>query len=249
VFPHVETRAQAVDAIRSMRYAPQRGSKIPVEPVGRRGWNPGRAAALWGFPVNQYAFERADVWPLNPQGELFALIMIETADGVKHIDEIVRVPGVGGILIGASDLGVSLGVGRPTNGVNATETEAAVQRVLMACKRSKVACAYPVLGGQDELERRRREGFKVFLDLHRPATTLALLPATTAMTPFDTTITAIAPARLCFRHIRSAATIDAAVTPAFTAHSAAGLPASPRIIPFVSLAAPDPTALSVVYAS
>jgi 4-hydroxy-2-oxoheptanedioate aldolase len=168
VFPHVETRAQAVEAIRSMRYPPQRGSKIPAEPQGRRGWGPGRAAALWGFPVNQYAFERADVWPLNPQGELFALIMIETAEGVKHIDEIVRVPGVGGIFIGASDLGVSLGVGPPVNGVNAPETESAVQSVLMACKRAKVACAYPVLGGQAELERRRSEGFRVFLVAGQP---------------------------------------------------------------------------------
>ena len=44
VFPHVETRAQAVEAIRSMRYPPQRGAKAP-EPAGKRGWGPGRAAA------------------------------------------------------------------------------------------------------------------------------------------------------------------------------------------------------------
>ena len=43
VFPHIETRAQAVEAIRSMRYPPQRGSKIP-EPAGKRGWGPGRYA-------------------------------------------------------------------------------------------------------------------------------------------------------------------------------------------------------------
>jgi 2-keto-3-deoxy-L-rhamnonate aldolase RhmA len=42
VFPHVETRAQAVEAIRSMRYPAQRGAKSP-EPAGKRGWGPGRA--------------------------------------------------------------------------------------------------------------------------------------------------------------------------------------------------------------
>jgi 4-hydroxy-2-oxoheptanedioate aldolase len=163
VFPHVETRAQAVEAIRSMRYPPQRGAKHP-DPPGRRGWGPGRAATLWGFPVNQYAFERADVWPLNPQGELFAMIMIETAEGVKHINDIITVPGVGAIFIGASDLGVSLGVGPPaTGGVNHPETEAAVQSVLKACKASRVTCAYPVLGGQTELAKRTDEGFKVML--------------------------------------------------------------------------------------
>jgi 4-hydroxy-2-oxoheptanedioate aldolase len=162
VFPHVETRAQAVEAIRAMRYPAQRGSKFP-QPAGRRGWGPGRAAALWGFSVNEYAFERADVWPLNPQGELFAMIMIETEEGVKNINDIITVPGIGAIFLGASDLGVSLGVGPPTNGVNAAETEAAVQKVLKACLATKVTCAYPVLGGDADLKRRTAEGFKVLL--------------------------------------------------------------------------------------
>ena len=168
VFPHVESRAQAVEAIRSMRYPAQRGSKFP-EPAGRRGWGPGRAAALWGLPVNEYAFQRADVWPLNPQGELFAMIMIETAEGVKNINDIIRVPGIGAILIGASDLGVSLGVGPPVNGDNAPETEAAVQKVLKACLGSKVTCAYPVLGGASDLKRRTTQGFKVLLVAGQPA--------------------------------------------------------------------------------
>ena len=168
VFPHVETRTQAVEAIRSMRYPPQRGAKFP-QPAGRRGWGPGRAAALWGFPVNEYAFQRADVWPLNPQGELFAMIMIETAEGVKNIKDIVTVPGIGAIFLGASDLGVSLGVGPPSNGVNAPETEAAVQTVLKACLGSKVVCAYPVLGGDADLQKRTAEGFKVMLVAGQPA--------------------------------------------------------------------------------
>jgi len=168
VFPHVETRAQAVEAIRSMRYPPQRGARHP-EPPGRRGWGPGRAASLWGFPVNQYAFERADVWPLNPQGELFAMIMIETAEGVKHINDIITVPGVGAIFIGSSDLGVSLGVGPPVNAVNPPETETAVQAVLKSCKANKVVCAYPVLGGPAEVTKRTSEGFKVMLVAGGPA--------------------------------------------------------------------------------
>lgn len=168
VFPHVETRAQAVNAIRSMRYPAQRGSKFP-DPAGRRGWGPGRAAALWGLPVNEYAFQHADVWPLNPQGDLFAMIMIETPEGVKNIDEIVKVPGIGAIFLGASDLGVALGVGPPVNGANAPETESAVQRVLKACVASKVACAYPVLGGDADLKQRIAQGFKVFLVAGQPA--------------------------------------------------------------------------------
>jgi 4-hydroxy-2-oxoheptanedioate aldolase len=163
VFPHIENRAQAVEAIRSMRYPAQRGAKSP-EPAGKRGWGPGRAAAYWGLSVNDYAFQRADVWPLSPNGELFALLMIETAEGVKNIDDIVKVPGIGAIFIGASDLGVSLGVGPPlAGGVNPPETEASVQKVLKSCLSAKVTCAYPVLGGESDLKKRTSEGFKVVL--------------------------------------------------------------------------------------
>lgn len=168
VFPHIENRAQAVEAIRSMRYPPQRGAKSP-EPAGKRGWGPGRAAAYWGLPVNDYAFQRADVWPLNPNGELFAMIMIETAEGVKNIDDIIKVPGIGAIFLGSSDLGVSLGVGPPVAGANAPETEAAVQKVLKSCLASKVVCAYPVLGGDSDLKQRTAEGFKVMLVAGQPA--------------------------------------------------------------------------------
>ena len=164
VFPHIDNRAQAVEAIRAMRYPPQRGAAHP-EPAGKRGWGPGRAAAYWGFPVNEYAFERADVWPLNPNGELFAMLMIETAEGVRNAGEIARVPGVGALFIGASDLGVSLGVGPPlAGGVNPPETETAVQKVLKVCQAAKVVCAYPVLGGAADLKKRLGEGFRVILN-------------------------------------------------------------------------------------
>ena len=36
---------------------------------------------------------RADVWPLNPEGELFAMVMIEDAEGVKNANEIAEVQG------------------------------------------------------------------------------------------------------------------------------------------------------------
>jgi 4-hydroxy-2-oxoheptanedioate aldolase len=160
IFGHVETKDQALRAIQSMRYPPQRGSKY-VEPRGARGYGPGRAIRFWGIPQADY-LRRADVWPLNPEGELFAMIMIETAEGVKNINDIVKVPGIGAIFIGASDLGMSLGVG-PASPLPPPEAEAAVQQVLKACIASHVTCAYPVLGGDAELKRRLDEGFKVLL--------------------------------------------------------------------------------------
>lgn len=163
VFPHIDTPAQALNAIKAMRYPPQRGARYP-NPAGVRGWGPGRAASYWGLSVTDYAFGRADVWPLNPDGDLFAMVMIETPLGVKNAAAIARVPGVGALFIGASDLGVSMGVGPPgPGGVNAPETEAAVHSVLKACLAAKVVCAYPVLGGDAELKKRTSEGFRVFL--------------------------------------------------------------------------------------
>jgi 4-hydroxy-2-oxoheptanedioate aldolase len=160
VFPRIETRAQALEAVRSMRYPPQRGARYP-EPAGRRGWGPGRAAAYWGLSVSDYAFRYADVWPLNPDGELFAVLMIESPEGVRNIDEILQVPGIGAVHVGASDLGVSLGVGPPSPD-NPPETEAAVQTVLRACKARKVVCGYPAVGGGDaEVRRRVDEGFRL----------------------------------------------------------------------------------------
>jgi 2-keto-3-deoxy-L-rhamnonate aldolase RhmA len=45
---------------------------------------------------------RADVEPLNPDGDLLAIMMIESTEGVKNADAIAAVPGVGVIFLGAS---------------------------------------------------------------------------------------------------------------------------------------------------
>jgi 4-hydroxy-2-oxoheptanedioate aldolase len=160
IFPHIESKEQAINAIRSMRYPPQRGAKHP-EPFGKRGWAPQRAVRYWGISQAEY-LQRADVWPLNPDGELFAMIMIETVEGAKHINEILDVPGIGAIFLGPSDLGVSLGVG-PVTPMPPPEDEALIQNILKACKAKNVICAYPVVGGESELKQRMTEGFRVLM--------------------------------------------------------------------------------------
>ena len=158
VFPRVESRAQAERAIRAMRYPPQRGASHP-EPIGLRGWGPGRAARYWGLPVADYV-RRADLWPLEPEGELFAMIMVESAAGVASVEEIVRVPGIGAIFIGPVDLAMSLGVG-PPGPTLAPETEGAIQTVLAACLEADVTCG--LAEGTGRSEERISEGFRVLL--------------------------------------------------------------------------------------
>lgn len=158
VFPQVESKAQALAAVRSMRYPPQRGGKYP-EPAGLRSFGPGRAARYWGVPQPEYV-QKADVWPLNPEGELLAIMMIETKAGVDHIRDILSVPGVGAVLLGPYDLGMSLGVGAPTPAIP-PETEQAIQKVRSACQAfPKVICGIAGVAVADR-DRRVNEGFRM----------------------------------------------------------------------------------------
>jgi 4-hydroxy-2-oxoheptanedioate aldolase len=154
IFNGVDTKEQAVNAVRSMRYPPLKG-ETRREPAGIRGYGTGGATWAWGVNAAEYE-RRADVWPLNPDGDLLAVVMIESEVGMKNLNEIAAVPGVGAIFLGAgSDLSRSMGV-RP----NAPEVEAAFQQVLSACKAHKVACGISAGSGAD-VARRVKEGWNI----------------------------------------------------------------------------------------
>ena len=159
VFPQIDTKAQALRAIRAMRYPPQKGAKYR-DPPGIRGWG-FRERKMWG-PLSQDEYlRRADVWPLNPEGELAALIQIEAPEGVKNIDDILDVPGITAILIGPADLGLNLGVGLPKSGANppyAPDEQAAIETVAKACAAKKVICG--IATGQTPML--LKLGFRVF---------------------------------------------------------------------------------------
>ena len=158
VVPQVESGEQALNVVKSMRYPPQKSSKYP-QPRGIRSYGPGRAARYWGVSGNDY-MEKADLWPLNPQGELLAIMMIETKAGVDNIEDILSVPGVGGILLGPFDLGMSLGVG-PPNPTMPLETEEAIQVVRRACTaQDKVICGIAGVYRTDR-DKRISEGFRM----------------------------------------------------------------------------------------
>ena len=152
IFNGVETGDQALRYVRAMRYPQRRGSPH-MEPAGLRGSGPDNALWFWGLPMAEY-MRHADLWPLNPAGDLIAIMMIETAEGVRNVDAIARVPGVGGLFLGPTDLSNSMGVapGSP-------ETEAAVQTVLKACLAHKVACA--ITASAADMPRRIKEGFRI----------------------------------------------------------------------------------------
>jgi 4-hydroxy-2-oxoheptanedioate aldolase len=161
IVPHVDTREEAVKLVRAMRYPPLRGSKQP-EPRGERGWGPGRAVKLWGVANDKEYHSKAGVWPLDPDGELFAVAMIESAEAVKNIREILQAP-ISAVLVVPGDMHIDFGLG-PRGPQNLPEIDAAFQTVLKACLAQKtVVCGCGDSRGN--MKRRLDEGWKFFLPL------------------------------------------------------------------------------------
>lgn len=148
MYPSINDREEAETAVRATRYPQPRGAP-DYEPAGLRGRNPANASWFWG--IGGYE-QRADVWPLDPAGELLAILQIETVEGVANVDEIASVPGVGVLFIGPSDLTAAMGF------PPAAEVEEAIQRVLAACLAHDVPCAITTSAGT--VEQRLREGFR-----------------------------------------------------------------------------------------
>jgi 4-hydroxy-2-oxoheptanedioate aldolase len=154
IFNGVDNKEQMMRLIQFMRYPQQKTSKYQ-QPPGLRGYGAHNAVFAWG--VSQAEYERhADVWPLNPEGDLLAIPMIETAEGLKNVDEIASVPGVGAIFIGqGGDLHGYLGVPQ-----NSPVVEEARQNILKACLAHNVACGITALTKAD-VDKRLKEGWKM----------------------------------------------------------------------------------------
>lgn len=108
ICPMINNRAEAEAFVGACRYPP----------LGGRSFGPIRAALVAGAG---YAEEAND--------QLLAFAMIETAEGLGKVDEIVATPGLDGIYIGPSDLSLSLG-GKPAQDNQDPMILAAFDRIL-----------------------------------------------------------------------------------------------------------------------
>jgi 4-hydroxy-2-oxoheptanedioate aldolase len=147
MFPYVETAEEARRAVASMRYPQPRGSEI-FQPTGVRGSSPAVASWYWG--VGDYT-QRADVWPLNPRGELISFIQIESALGVQNAEAIMTTPGVSAIFIGPSDLSMNMGLPG-----NHPEVQAAIDSVIALCVQHSVPCG--ITTGANDITSRLDQG-------------------------------------------------------------------------------------------
>lgn len=105
------TTAGAVRAlVEAVRY-PNREQGIGQQGLqeGRRGAHgAAMAAKVWGVTPEEYV-RRADVWPLNPNGEIMLGVKIEDKFAYKNVDEIVKVPGLAFGEGGPGDMALSFG--------------------------------------------------------------------------------------------------------------------------------------------
>jgi 4-hydroxy-2-oxoheptanedioate aldolase len=106
---------------------------------GRRGVHGAPAAArIWGIPQDEY-LQKADTWPLNPDGELLLGLKLEDKYALANAEENLKVPGIAIAEWGPGDMALSLGVRGPGNVAETSpEMRAARARVFAACKANKV---------------------------------------------------------------------------------------------------------------
>src|SRR5687767_3560634 len=73
---YVESAQEVRDVIKAMRFVSAGGTRPET---GLEN-----AAAYWGLPVDQYR-QKADVWPINKNGELIISVIIESLEGIKNV--------------------------------------------------------------------------------------------------------------------------------------------------------------------
>jgi len=139
VWPHVSTVEEAYNAVAACRY-PRPKSASNYEPEGQRGDAPLAAARYWGLTQQEY-YAKADVWPLNPQGELIVILMCEEVKAIDNLPRILKeVPGIGIILIGEGDLSQNLGYPREYDHPAVVEAMTAIRRI---CDEHGIPCGHP----------------------------------------------------------------------------------------------------------
>jgi 4-hydroxy-2-oxoheptanedioate aldolase len=96
------------------------------------------AAAIWGVSPKEY-IEKADVWPLNPNGEIILGLKIEDKRALANVEESFKIPGIAFAEWGPGDMGLSLGFPMAaTDGPGMPDPmRQARARVLAACKANK----------------------------------------------------------------------------------------------------------------
>ena len=135
------THADSPGAVRAFVEA----VRFPIHKQGvDKGINEGRrgahgtptAAQIWGVSNEEY-LDKADVWPLNPNGELLLGLKLEDKYALANAEENLKIPGIGFAEWGPGDMALSLGIRGPGAEKN-PQMQAARAKVFAACKANKI---------------------------------------------------------------------------------------------------------------
>ena len=157
ILPHLDTVEGAMSAVQSARY-PQVPGVADFEPHGERGWWQRIAPRYWGLSAAEY-YDAADLWPLDPDGNLLLMGIVEEPTGVRNLPDILsQVRGIGAIWAGPGDMSVALGhkgnAGHP-------EVQEMLLRILETCKNAGVPCAVGCTA--EEVPMRLEQGFSILI--------------------------------------------------------------------------------------
>lgn len=138
--PLLKTAAEVEALVRACRYPPE----------GTRSYGPSRA--------HRYGFDK-DYFPRSAP-KLVSMIIIETAEAVDNIDEILAVDGLDTFVMGPADLSIALGV--PMQ-MDHPMLEAATEKVLDAARRAGKPAGVTVYPGGAEASHLVEAGARVLL--------------------------------------------------------------------------------------
>lgn len=132
IIPMVNSAEDALKAVAACRYPP----------TGNRGCGVRRANRYGAQPFGEYLEASAH--------DPMVIIQIEHVDAVKHLDEILKVPGIGSICVGPTDLSGSMG---KLNQLDDPEVCRVIDEV---CRKTKAAgLVLGTAGGPFEVWHRR----------------------------------------------------------------------------------------------
>ena len=157
VLPHLNTVEEAKAAVVAARY-PQVPGVADFEPQGERGWWQRIAPRYWGLSAQEY-YDAADLWPLDPNGNMMLMGIVEEPEGVRNLPDILReVKGIGAIWAGPGDMSVSMG---HRGNSNHPEVQENLLRILRTCLDAGVPCATGATA--EEVPMRLEQGFRIII--------------------------------------------------------------------------------------
>lgn len=149
--PHVRTPAEVEQVVRAVRYPPE----------GDRSTCPYIRASAYGG--------RADVasYTESANGETVVMVLVEEAEGIERLAEIVAVPGLDAVGVGLSDLARQLGLPGDASHPDLDAARVRAARLardhgLAAWTTLSTSVLQPAEARLGELEARLAEGFSCF---------------------------------------------------------------------------------------